>query len=152
MSIVTLGTYRLIGIGLASKTTNAEGQSALDCGNLWQRFGQEDIASQIPDKLDNTVVAVYYNYDGDHTQAFDFFIGCKVKPGTEAPEGLMALDIPEQRYRKLTAKGKMPECIGNAWREIWTWTEKRAYTFDMEMYDERSSDWNNAVVDIFIAV
>jgi len=47
----------------------------------------------------------------------------------------------------------MPNCIGNAWREIWeNTTRNRAYAYDFEIYSEKAADWNNAEVDIFLSV
>ena len=46
----------------------------------------------------------------------------------------------------------MPDCIVNAWRNIWTAKLDRAYNYDFEIYDERSKDWNNAEADIFLSV
>ena len=49
------------------------------------------------------------------------------------------------------AKGKMPDCISNSWKDIWDSKIERAYKYDFEVYDERSKDWNNATVDIFVS-
>ena len=52
------------------------------------------------------------------------------------------LMIPAQSYTKFIAKGKMPDCISNSWKEIWSLKIERAYKYDFEVYDERSKDWN----------
>jgi len=62
------------------------------------------------------------------------------------------LTIEKANYQEFVAKGKMPDCVANTWREIWQMDIDRAYIADFEVYDERSKDWNNAVVDIFIGV
>jgi predicted transcriptional regulator YdeE len=151
MERVEKQAFHLIGLKLQSKTTNEGGQSAIDCGNLWQQFEQQSIASGIPGKESDNVYAVYYDYDGDHSSPFAYFIGCRVKPDTEVPDGLDSLMIPEGSYRKLLAKGQMPACISDTWKEIWRSGLKRAYSYDFEVYDERSKDWNNAEVAIFVA-
>jgi predicted transcriptional regulator YdeE len=61
------------------------------------------------------------------------------------------LMMPAQSYTKLIAKGKMPDCISNSWKDIWDSKIERAYKYDFEVYDERSKDWNNATVDIFVS-
>ena len=38
MEKIKLTGFKLIGIRLDKKTTNSGGQSAIDCGNLWQKF------------------------------------------------------------------------------------------------------------------
>lgn len=149
----TLPAFRLAGIKLSEKTSNKNGQSGVDCGNLWQKFESEGVAEKIPGKESNKVYAVYFDYEGDHTQPFSYFIGCKVPPGVEIPEGLQTLNIPSQKYEKISAAGKMPECVAGAWKGIWEskTSAKRSYTFDFEVYDERSRDWNNSMVEIFLA-
>ena len=152
MGKIELPEINLIGISLGTKTTNENGQSAIDCGSLWQKFEAGDYANQIPGKLSNEIFAVYHEYEGDYTKPFSYFIGCKVKPDAEAPAGMENLLIPGGIYQKITAKGKMPDCIANAWKEIWSSDISRAYQADFEVYDERSKDWSNAEVDIFISV
>lgn len=144
--------FTLIGLKLPGKTTNENGQASIDCGNLWQQFEKGKVVEQIPNKTDNTIYAVYYDYDGDYTKPYSYFIGCKVEPETSTPSGLNSLTIPEQNYHKITAKGKMPACIADAWKEIWNSELNRAYGYDFEVYDERTRDWNNAEVDIFVAL
>lgn len=142
----------LIGIALPSRTTNENGQSMKDCGGLWTRFEKEQIASKIPNKLSDEIIAVYHGYEGDHTQPFSYFIGCKVGGETGVPEGLDSLTIPAWNFQKITAKGEMPACIANAWKEIWKSDIPRAFKADFEVYDERSHNWSDAEVDIYLSV
>ncbi|MEX0648600.1 MAG: GyrI-like domain-containing protein [Balneolaceae bacterium] len=142
----------LIGLALEHKTINENGQSGIDCGNLWTKFTTESCAEKIPEKLSDNIFAVYHEYEGDHTQPFSYFIGCKVPAGTTAPSGMDSLIIPGGSYQKLTAKGKMPDCIATTWKEIWKSDLPRAYRADFEIYDERSHDWSNAEVDIYLSV
>ncbi len=143
---------RLIGIGLTSKTTNENNQSMQDIGGLWARFEVEKCRDAIAGKTDQKVYAVYHDYDGDHTKPFAYFIGCEVNDDAETPGGMICVEIPIQDYHLHLAKGKMPDCIGMAWREIWESDINRAYTFDFEVYGEKSYDWNNAEVEIFLSV
>ncbi|HAA12548.1 MAG TPA: AraC family transcriptional regulator [Cytophagales bacterium] len=145
-------SFQLIGIQLPEKTINTHGQSNIDCGNLWQQFEKEKVFDQIPNKLSQEVLAVYHDYDGDHTQPFAYFIGAKVQPGTAAPEGLVSLQIPAQQYQKVTVQGKMPDCVSSAWQDIWASNIARSYGADYEVYDERSHDWAKAEVDIYLSV
>lgn len=144
--------FKLIGLNLGRKTTNENEQAGIDCGSLWQRFETEGIYVKIPNKLTEEVIAVYFDYDGDHTQPYSYFIGCKVSEDTQTPEGLDSLIIPEQDYQKIVAKGQMPNCVADAWRSIWKSGIERPYTYDFEIYGSRSHDWSNAEVDIFLAV
>jgi predicted transcriptional regulator YdeE len=143
--------FHLIGLRMHKKTTNEGGQSGVDCGNLWQRFEQQNIAGKIPGKLGNEVYAVYFDYDGDHTQPFSYFVGCRVGAVTAVPHGMDSLYIPAQDYKLVTAGGTIPDCIAAAWRKIWDSETGRAFQYDFEVYDQRSKDWKNAEIDIFIS-
>ena len=152
MNATAIEEFTLTGLALKTKTTNANGQSAIDCGSLWQEFEKGNYADKIPGKLDSDIVAVYHRYDGDHTQPFSYFIGCRVVARFPAPPGMDTLIIAKGTYQKFIAKGKMPDCVANAWREIWNTNIPRAYIADFEVYNEASKDWNNAVVEIFIGL
>ena len=135
-----MSEMKLVGLKLERKTTNANGQSAKDCGSLWQRFEADGVADQIPGKVSDAVYAVYYDYDSDENGAFSYFIGCRVSPQTQAPKHLSELRIPSQTYQKVTAKGKMTGCITEAWEKIWTSQMPRSFGYDFEVYDQRSHD------------
>ncbi|GEP90774.1 hypothetical protein CTE07_24190 [Chitinophaga terrae (ex Kim and Jung 2007)] len=152
MSIVKQPGFHLAGIKLKGKTTNANGQSAIDCGNLWQEFQQGNYAAKVKEKAGEEVYAVYYDYDSDHTAPYAYFIGSRVNDESAVPEGMEHLFIPEGEYNKLTAQGKMPDCVADKWREIWSSDISRGYKFDFEVYDARSWDWANATVDVFLSI
>lgn len=143
--------FKLAGLRLHGRTTNQNNQSGRDCGSLWQKFEADNIFNLIPGKLSDEIYAVYFEYEKDETSPFSYFIGCKVDMNDEPPEGLSELIIPAQKYKKHTAKGTMPACIADAWKEIWNSDLNRSFEYDFEVYGERSRDWKNAEVDIFIS-
>ncbi len=151
MNTVFKEQFKLIGISLPYKTYNADGKSMADCGSLWQKFEEGGYYNLINDKTEEAVYAVYHNYDGDHNQPYSFFIGCKVALETEI-DGFTSLIIPENSYKEIIAAGEIPKCIANSWKEIWKDEFERAYKFDFEIYDNRSSDWKNAEVPIYISI
>ncbi|MDF9799421.1 putative transcriptional regulator YdeE [Catalinimonas alkaloidigena] len=143
--------FRLIGLKLPHKTTNKNNQSSQDCGDLWQKFEKNKVYELIPEKLSNEIYAVYFDYEKDETMPFSYFIGCKVPDSAVIPAGLEVLTIPGQSYKKFVAKGKMTACITDTWKEIWNSNLRRKFSFDFEIYDERSQDWSDAEVDIYIS-
>jgi len=152
MNTIQLDEIKLVGLALEAKTTNINEQSSIDCGNLWQKFEKGKYAEIIPNKLTDEIFAVYHQYEGDYTNPFSYFIGCKVKADTEAPLGLETLTIAKGTYQKIDAKGKMPDCVINAWKEIWVSNIPRSYKMDFEVYDERSKDWSNAEVEVYLSL
>ncbi len=152
MEKVLLEEIKLIGLSLGKKTTNENGQSAIDCGSHWQKFEKGKYTERILNKASDEIFAVYHEYEEDHTAPYSYFIGCKVDNNAVAPTDMDSLTIPGAEYLKITAKGKMPDCVANAWREIWSSNFERAYRADFEIYDERSKDWNAAEVDIYVGI
>jgi predicted transcriptional regulator YdeE len=152
MNKIELMEIKLIGLSLKEKTRNENGQSTKDCMSLWDEFEKNHYAEMIPGKLSNELYGVYHDYEGDSSNPFAYFIGCKVDTIGKIPEGLKSLIIPAGIYYKIIAKGKMPECVINAWKEIWNIAIPRAYKIDFEVYDERSRDWNNGEVDVYLSV
>lgn len=147
----TCAGFTLVGLKLESKTTNEGGQSGIDCGILWQKFEKENFSDRIPNKLGDEIYAVYFDYEGDHTKPFSYFIGCKVKDTEDVPAGMTRLEIPGQEYQQIIAKGTMPDCVANSRKAIWKSNVSRTFTYDFEMYDERSKDWSDATVEIYIS-
>ena len=86
--------------------------------------------------------AVYFDYEGDETNPFSYFIGCKTDKSLETPKELEDLVIPSQDYTRFSAKGGMTGCITDAWKQIWNSGLNRKFGFDFEVYDERSQDWS----------
>jgi len=152
MNTIELEEVKLMGLALKGKTSNINGQSGIDCGDLWQEFEKGKYAEIIPNKLTDEILAVYHEYEGDHTKPFSYFIGCKVEAGTAILPGLETLTIARGMYQKILAKGKMPGCVTDAWKEIWVSEIPRSYKMDFEVYDERSKDWSSAEVDIYLSV
>jgi predicted transcriptional regulator YdeE len=152
MSKASINDICLIGLSLKTKTINDNGQSSIDCKNLWHDFENGNYAAIIPNKLSDEIYGVYHRYEGDSSKPFSYFIGCKVEKNTVAPAGLENLTVPAGTYEKIMAHGKMPDCVIKAWKEIWAADYSRTYQTDFEVYDERSKDWNNAEVDVYVSV
>ncbi len=75
-----------------------------------------------------------------------------MKIDSEAPHGMDSLLVPAESYSKIIAKGKMPDCVENSWKGIWASNIDRAYNYDFEIYNERSKDWSNTEVEIFVSL
>jgi predicted transcriptional regulator YdeE len=145
-------SFKLAGLKLGYKTTNKDNKAMDDCGALWQHFGGSFIGAKIRKKVNNDIYAVYYDYDGDHTAPYAYFIGHRIPDDAEVPAGVDVITIPAQNYEELTAKGKLPDCVADAWRDIWQKDDsKRAYGFDFEVYGSNNGDWNNTEVAIYMS-
>jgi len=63
-------------IGLELRT-DSEKRSA-DMPAHKDRFFKEKIISQIPDKINGNILALYTDYEGDYTQPYSWILGCEV--------------------------------------------------------------------------
>jgi predicted transcriptional regulator YdeE len=140
-------------IGISVKTTNANNQAATDIPGLWQKFMSENIALNIPNKIDAAVYSVYCRYESDYTAPYTTLLGCKVSSIENIPAGFDYIEIAGGNYEQFEAKGNLMEgAVYKTWVDIWNTNLPRAYTTDFEVYDEKSADPSNAMVDIFIAL
>jgi predicted transcriptional regulator YdeE len=149
--MIQLQSFYIIGINV--QTTNANNQAASDIPGLWQKFMRENIASKIPNKMDDTIYSVYCRYESDYTAPYTTLLGCKVSSIENIPDGLDYIEIANGNYEQFTATGNLNEgVVYKTWVDIWNTDLARAYTTDFEVYGEKSVDPSNASVDIFIAL
>jgi predicted transcriptional regulator YdeE len=145
-------------IGIEARTNNA--QEATGNGVIpkqWQRLFMEGILNQIPDRGDQSITVVYTKYAGDWNGDYTYILGAKVKPGTKAPQGMVAVTVPAGKYVEFeSARGLGQEVVPEVWKRIWTYFQEsanpsRAYKTDFERY-EGPQDPNNVQAHIFIGV
>jgi len=150
--MTTIESFKIIGIEI--ETTNEAGKSAEDLGKLWTRFYAENIPNQIPNKTGEEVYSIYTDYESDYRGKYKAIIGQKVDSLVEIPTGLIGREFKEGKYKKFLAKGRMPNAVGEKWREIWANDEElnRKYTYDFEVYGKNSQNGENSEVEIYIAV
>lgn len=140
-------------IGLRVKTTNENAQSTKDIPAMWDRFMKENIVSQIPNRVDDTVYAIYTNYEGHYMKPYDAILGCRVNSTDDIPQGMYAQTFEPKQYAKFTCKGDVTKgAIYDAWKTIWNTKLDRAYYADFEVYGEKSINPKDAEVDIFVSV
>src|SRR5690242_4522913 len=100
-------------IGIAERTNNAKGAGP---GGVipkqWQKYFEEGVAENIPNKLGSSTYARYPDYASDHNCYYTFIIGVKVKRSTAPPRGMTASDVLSGRYATLTTDlGPLPQVV-----------------------------------------
>lgn len=145
-------------VGIAVETRNADEIS----GNgripaLWQRFFAEGVAARIPNRLNPEGVAVLYtDMESDETGSYRIIIGAIVRDLSQIPEGMIGRTAPAGVYQKFTsARGPLHSVVPALWHKIWQDAElkaRRAFTGELELYDERASQPDNAELDILISL
>jgi predicted transcriptional regulator YdeE len=151
MNNVKIEPFKVIGI--AVRTTNENEQAAKDIPVLWEKFMQENVLENIPNKIDTVVFCIYKDFLNDHTKPYTTLLGCKVENLDHIPEGMIGKSFEGGDYIRFTAKGNLAEgLVINEWFKIWNMDLGRTFTADFEMYGEKAQNPSDAEVDILIAV
>ncbi|MCD4711540.1 MAG: GyrI-like domain-containing protein [Bacteroidales bacterium] len=151
MEKVNIKTFKVIGISV--RTTNENGQSAKDIGELWNRFMTEGILDKIPNRIDNTIYSIYTDYESDHRKPYTTLVGCKVENVDTIPNGMVSKTFNVGNYIKFVSKGDLTKgAVYEEWSKIWNLDLQRTYTADFEVYGEKAQNPMDAEVDIFVAV
>ncbi len=160
-TIIQLGKIILVGTRAESRTNNIL-ESNPDTA-LITKTVQSHFSSNVPTLINERInqgknFCVYTEYESDFNGNYTYFIGEEVSSLEDIAPNLSTITIPAQKYVKFTsAPGKMPEVCINMWMDIWQMTSDdlggmRSYIADFEIYDERSHDPENSVLDIYIGI
>lgn len=159
-TILTLPKIKLVGLSVRTSY-----QQECDKANgvifpCVMRYFHEALSKKIPHRKNpGTTFCAYTDYDSDYKGAYTYFIGEEVASfDILLPKGFSLLSTPQQQYAKFTTSpAPMPNVITDAWNEIWKMHPtdlggQRSYQTDFEVYDERASDHQNIVLDLYIGI
>jgi len=140
-------------IGLSAITSNNNGEASAAIGALWGQFISENLLEKIPNPLNSDIVCIYTDYESDYTGKYTCILGLKVSSLDTVPAGLIGREFPGGDFESFQAKGGLPEALIDTWKSIWAQdkTLNRSYTYDYEIYDDRSRLGEESEVDIYIA-
>jgi predicted transcriptional regulator YdeE len=146
--IVSKENFKIIGIEVHMSNETA----MIEIPRLWENFYAKKIKDRIPNKINNDVLAVYTDYEGNHTKPYSYLLCCEVNSLDVIPEGMIGKEILSAQYEMFTAKGKMPDKIVEMWQRIWDpdIEKRRAYVADFEVYGEKYGDPENSEVEIYV--
>ena len=136
--------------GLMVKTTNKDNKSMYDIGMLWQKFFEQGVYANIANKVTQSTIGLYTEYEGDYTKPYAFLTCCEVENPKEL-EGTVIKTIPEGKYAKFIVLGDMKTAVGEFWQELWKMNLDRKYTCDFEEYF-MTQDPNIQEIHIYIAL
>lgn len=131
-------------VGIECRTSNAPEAAPVDIPKLWHKFQSENIRDKIPHRASSEVIALYCDYEGDHTKPYTLVIGCPVTSLGKVPEGMVAKTIPAGSYALFRAAGEYPKSVIETWGKIWQTDLKRTYTGDYELYGDK--------IEVYIAI
>lgn len=148
-------------VGISIRTSNALEMDAetAKIGQMVQTFFMNAYSQKIENrKFPGRTLSIYTNYESDEHGEYTYFLGEEVSDFTNIPEGFDTLVIPSQNYVKFTSNsGIMPKVVIDMWQSIWKLKEsdlngERSYIADFEVYDARSQDPQNTILDIYIGI
>ena len=139
-------------IGISVRTSNSEGKSQKDIGELFGAFFGNNLIEQIPNKENNDVYCLYTEYESDFMGMYTTVIGCRVASLENIPAGFTGVTIPKSKYLVYKSAGKLPECVGMTWGQIWESDLNRKYTADFDVYGEKAQNLENAEVETYVSV
>ncbi|HEY4325322.1 MAG TPA: GyrI-like domain-containing protein [Mucilaginibacter sp.] len=139
-------------VGISVRTTNQDGQSQKDIGDLWTRFMNEGLLQQINDRASDDIYCVYTDYETDYTGPYTAILGCRVNTLSHVPDGFTGITIASGKYQVYFLEGKFPENVHLAWQEIWNSNVSRAYSADFDLYSANPKSFEETEVKIYLAV
>ncbi|KEJ00913.1 transcriptional regulator [Clostridium botulinum A2B7 92] len=144
---------KMIIVGKEIRTTNKDGAFMSVIPKLWEEFENKKLGDKILNKVNkNEFLGLYTDYENKEMGLYSFMVGFQVTDTNSIPKGMTYKVIPATKYCVVTAKGKMPDKIGEAWGYIWNSGLQRTYTGDFELYDKRYDKSQNSEVDIYVAI
>ena len=143
-------------VGLSIKTNNTQALNEGSIQKLWESFFKEEIYSKVPNKIDNKLVTLYYDYENKKYGNYTFLLGVKVSSCENIPKHLTIKEVPAtQRITFNSDKGALPEIVLDTWKTIWKLEDDlkiaRSYTIDYEVHKCQANP-SNSQVEIHIAV
>ena len=150
LKTIEINEFKVIGISV--RTTNKNGQSQNDIGNLWDKFMGQNLIEQIANKNSNDIYCIYTNYDSDFNGLYTTILGCKVNSFDNIPQGFGSWTIPKTKYQVYQSAGKLPDSIVKTWTSIWQTDISRKYVADFDLYGQKSKNPENAEVDTYVSI
>jgi predicted transcriptional regulator YdeE len=132
--------FWVAGIEVATSNDTEADPSTARIPGAWQRFHEERVSERVQNPLDDGIVAVYHDFEPDHTGTYDLTIGIPVQSLEGQPPDLAFVRVPSQRYAVFTSdRGRLPDIVVAGWRDVWAASDetlggRRAYEADFEVY------------------
>ncbi|MBS9523247.1 effector binding domain-containing protein [Litoribacter ruber] len=152
LKIVNIKSFPVIGLATKCVSHDVDSDFFENCDEIWKKFVTGGYSEAIPNKVNDNIIAAYFNFEGDSTKPFEFLVGCQVTHVDEIPEGMQTFEMDHGPYLKVRSHEKIPECHSAAWKEIWESDIDRKYSTDFEVYSSEIQDWRNAEMDIYIGI
>lgn len=157
INIFSMPEINLVGLTTRTYNSNEQNPSKAKIFPLLKKYFSNSFSEKILNRTNpNTTFIAYTDYESNYTGEYTCLIGEETTKNSNQDNSLDQINIPNQSYMKFTSEvGPLPEIVINLWNKIWEMKElenRRSYIADFEVYDHRSIDPSNAIVDIYIGV
>lgn len=132
-------------VGVSAITSNNNPKMGEVIAGLWVKLYEGGVHSMIKNKVNEYAIGLYSDYSNDQ---YCVTAGNEVSKADN--DQLTVKIIPAGKYAKFSIHGHMEKAVAKAWGEIWQMDLDRSFTGDFEEY--LNSDWENADIDIYIAL
>ncbi|CAM4281201.1 GyrI-like domain-containing protein [Paenibacillus tarimensis] len=158
-TIIELGEMKIGGLHVRAMETERGKDSAVE--RLWEQFRSSDrcIAKEAEARNPSVTYALYAEYNRSDNGACTIVIGQEVSGDDAFEEGAdcKIVTLPASRYAVFTTRpGPALEVTAETWSAIDRYFEssayRRRYSGDFELYDAKSSNPGETIVDIYISV
>ena len=155
-----LGEIKLLGITARTNNKDEMNPETAKIGATAGEYWSRGLANEFQARANPGVTyAVYTDFESDENGEYTYFIGEAVESfDGQDTDKFTALTIPASNYQKFTTEpAPMPKVVIDAWQSIWQMKADdfggaRKYIADFEVYDQRASNSDEAVIDIYIGV
>ncbi|MBN7771786.1 GyrI-like domain-containing protein [Clostridium aminobutyricum] len=132
-------------VGVSAITGNQDPEMGTIISGLWEKLYEDGVNAAIKNKVNEYAIGLYSDYSGEQ---YCVTAGNEVSKAEN--EGLAVKVIPAGKYAKFSVHGNMATAVAEAWEKIWQMDLDRSFSADFEEY--LNSDWENADIDIYVAL
>lgn len=132
----TLPAFKVMGMKYRGKNENQE------ISAMWGTLNTR--AHEIP-MVGECAFGVCLMLPGEQEGVFEYIAGFKVSPAAQPPEGMLVIDVPENRYAVFEHRGSL-QTLGSTYKRIAEWWKSSGHQpvgeYDMEVYDDKFKDFS----------
>ena len=133
-------------VGISKRTSFKNELYKKDLAELWQQFFAEGILEKIPHRLDDSIYAVYFDYEKEDQGEYTTIVGVGVKKLDPLPSNCVSTFIRKGVYLVFNPESSQPSDIQKTWGNIWSLSRSeftRSFKTDFDKY-------SNNQVSIFV--
>ncbi len=158
MNLVKLHVDSFTIAGISTRTSNAiESTSDARIPGMWQRFSNQNLLADIPNRVDDRVYAMYTDYENGKDGMYTYILGAKVSSTKNLPAQFVSHKVASGQYAMFTEQGgPPPQMVVDLWKHIWSLEKpgglQRAYNTDFEVHYGLAEDPAKSKVDVYVGL